>query len=1123
MSAQRVISVAAGAGTGKTYSLTEHFVSLALSGVPVSEILTITFTELAAAEMRERIIHKLDEIGRHAQRREVEFAVIGTIHALCARILRENALVAGLDPGFGVANEDRARLLFEKAFQAADQRFRVERPQQWDALRGSVGVAGNRPSLLRREDQWVVAFQRLYGSVRQLDDWGLGWMEVSEKGNAPLLNLLIAAEKALEELEHAPDKYDQRRSELGAVLERLVQIDPDELRPEIFTLFESIRHAVKGNVIAKLKEPFNAVKDALDQARLFVADRLAARTVPVQLFIEDYLVKEYEGVKRRAGLLDFDDLESKAVALLAEDQGLRERLQRRWTQILVDEFQDTSPIQNRLVELLSDNSGLFVVGDEKQAIYGFRGSDVEVIRRVHESTPEQGRRTLKVNRRSRPEILAFANLLFERMWDTDRNTRNRMERLEPWDEKQWPERCGVRIRLGVSASSDTRRFQEARWVAQSIESLISQAGFWDFERPVEPGSIAVLARTTGGLGPIQRALAERSIPFDLISGDGYFESWEVLDLANLLRCIVDERDEIRLAAVLRSPLVGLSDQGLLELCLHARDTRISLLEALADLRATERLESEVDRRAVEDFARRHAMLRQRSRHLRADALLAQAAELFEAELTALAAVDGRRKAANVRRLTVLATELVSSGIEDPLKLADELVRLRATRSRAVEPTTPDSDQRSSVRLMTVHKAKGLEFDVVFVVDVGRSPKGPSETFKVSRKLGAAFKLVDPRSMSVISDDRWKLVKDALKRESDDEEQRLLYVAMTRAKDLLVLSGTRTKKKQHWLGSLAQELELPDEPGEGAIELNGCRPAVWSVVDLDAEQGAELEDPQREEPLSAVAVELEPVADRAPAPQPRLDVISATGLWTFDRCPRRFELGYMLCMPLDQPRDEEPSLEDAAIETPLVANSISGVAWGQAVHLILERIELDGTGDQRALAQLVLEQLDLEPDTATIDRLAGVAADFLHSPIGMQVGAAQNVLREHSVALRWGSLLIEGKIDLAFDSGDGWVLVDHKTDRPPQGDPRLLAERYRSQLLVYRQALAGALGNPPLECRLNCVGRAAVKVEFEDPAGDLDALVVRLNAAVQSSEFPRSQGEYCAQCRQRRLCLPGSSA
>jgi ATP-dependent helicase/nuclease subunit A len=1063
----RDLCVTAGAGSGKTFTLVGRTLHLLVSGeATVGQILAITFTEKAAAEMKERIAEALEREGLHRERRELEGAAISTIHAFCARLLREHAIHARVDPRFSVLEQVEADGLRRQAFE--------ERTAAWRESRATdLGTLG------------LVRATRLAAEVLDLHD------RVRAAGIDPAT--FVAGEPA--------DGVAERR-ELGEACQALADVADgsplsaktrarvEELLEVSAALFEEegdpwetssrIREIVKGNrVSAAVKPAFRAVHLAAAALHEALAE---TRCQPARVLVAE-LVREleqrYRELKEEAGYVDFADLELRTLALLEERPEIAAALRRRFPHCLMDEMQDVSRVQARLLEAIRPEGGAFSVGDVKQSIYGFRHADADVILEEARRVGEEGRIVLAETFRSRPEVLEVVGRVFAPIWPP--GGRIVLDPLEARGEFVAAEGPCVELLLAEGERADPARRREADLVADRLVALFEHGTIRrtrrDREGPVRWGDVAVLLRATRDVKIVERALLERDVPYRVIGGRGFWEAREIVDLANLLRVVAGPGDdEIALAAVLRSPIVGLDDEALLRLFDGRRP--------LGELPRPEELTGEASDRLAA-FRELVADLRAARGRASLASLVDRALERTGLGERVLLKRNGRQRLGNLRKVRALARDLDAKGLFSLTRFVDLIEERRDLTIREAEAPPGDATE-DAVTILTVHSAKGLEFPVVFVPDLMRGTPGNKPAFLWSPEAGLGVVARDGEGKVDTPTSR-RLRRELTEREAE-EAHRVLYVAMTRAAEHLVLSAgvPGGRRPSGWLATILDGLGLDlgsIPPGESRV---GAPGAEVRVLRSPATEGARihrrrpLADARRDDLVAGrpLAPELRP-EDRAevermlaeaaapPAPPDLSDfLVTVTEVVTWSRSPedwyRRFRRGLR---EADAAAETTPWRTDGggSDEGP---RGDPGV--GRAAHRLLE-LAPAGAGEEVARAHAERYLLDEGVDPARAGELVEGWRGFHESEIGAALARAERVRREAPflVRLPWGGgggTLLRGTLDLLLEvDGEDW-LVDYKTGRADGPDTAF-------QMRLYTLALERVTGRRPARAILWSLPRA----------------------------------------------------
>ncbi len=798
----RLIVVSAGAGAGKTAVLAERFVRLVTErDVDVERILTITYTRKAAAEMQHRIRHALTARGREDAARRLDQASIGTIDAFCSRLLRENPLDTGLPPDLRQLSEYDAARLFHQAFSRVVDRIARDPeypagPLLRDAFgRGAARELGTGLASLRRDIWSVLQTLRAWGLTRaELDGWIRHWTDTPPDLPTRLLPLmrtsLIAPLAASINLATPGTPWHSDASRLQRALEADQPWTPDCLRLRAQGIPQT---PAARDLTERLRDWMGVWRGAE------VADELPSARMALRLLAD--LWDEYATVRREQGAMDFAEVLETAVNLLATCPAVRDRYRRRFAYVMLDEYQDANPLQQRLVSLIMRGDNLFVVGDVQQSIYGFRHAAPELLQQMEDEASHRGSCLVRLadNFRSRPGILVFTHRVFGALWppESSRRPGNRLRPLTAAARFDTPERHPVRL-LSIPSPVDTDRQTAmaeavAGWVRRALDHGVDGT-------PVRCGDIALLFRTTAYVGQFERAFAAAGIPFYNTARRSYYERFEVRDLVLALRLIDTPGDDLTLAAVLRSPL-GDVDLDTLLVCAQARPADGTLWDAVC-----------AQYGSLPGLAPARPLL-EALFHLQttdtgssAAAAIRVLLDTVQYETRLLCRPDGRQRVANVRKLLQMA---LAEPETPPYRFAEAMGDLERIAIR--EGDAPLLEQEADVaRFYTIHASKGLEFPVVILPDIDTPvTRRRAETPVLGAVAQHQFIACSPQGstpgMQALS--IWQRDTDR------DETTRVWYVACTRAIQTLVLPGFERSRNSWWSTFVsALGLELPLHPG-----------------------------------------------------------------------------------------------------------------------------------------------------------------------------------------------------------------------------------------------------------------------------------------------------------------------
>jgi ATP-dependent helicase/nuclease subunit A len=1104
----------AGAGSGKTSVLVERFVRTVLEDdVGVEAILTITFTEKAAAEMRDRIRRRLRELGADAAARATEGAFISTIHGFCARALRTHALAAGIDPLFTVLDAPDAEALADAAFDEALEDLARNAPGGVDL------IAGYSPGMLR---SGIIASHAELRSRGELDP-ALPPLAPLDEDELPATRdeLLEAAAVVARELSAVASPSTRVQQAIQRLDRCIAGLSGSTEAPWPGSLDAFCLPG--GNGAALTTEACAAYGEALSRVRA-AAERVWAQSAHALL---DRLLRTfgagYERRKRQESALDFEDLELLTRELLRSNAELRERYRGRFERIMVDELQDTNAVQLELIELLARDN-LFTVGDAQQSIYAFRHADVELFAQRGASLEQVGARaTLQTNFRSRPEILEVLNAAFEDQLG------EHFRPLAP-GRPDGPAVADPRVELlvadkgadwAIDGVASPWRIAEARILAARVGELIANGA--------SAREIVVLTRATTDLRAYERALEERGIPTYVIGGRGYWSHPQVVDVVCYLRALANPRDEEALYTVLASPMVAASVDALVTVAAAARTSGRDPWWVLREPDGRLDELSGEDAGKLAEFARWFAGERDALARSGIEQLIDRMLALTGYDLAVLAMPGGQRRLANVRKLMRLAREHEAAHGGELRAFLEQIAARAGEFSRAGmhESEAPvEGEALDALRLMTIHRAKGLEFQVVCVADLGRGPRWSADLMRIGRDGRFGLRLAQPGTGKRELALDYRALGDEQALADAREERRLFYVAMTRARERLVLSGAAKLDQWPadgggpiaWIGpAVLGEVAGPIEQGTGVTD-GGVR------FEFVREAGA-LVDPLPRMPAQdgsvtdvAAGSEQPPTTRSGPPPPPPADpappvpALSYSSLGEYRRCAYRFYTERVLGLP---PVDDRLRTGEGQ---PAVAG-LAPTDRGVLVHELLERLDFRRpVRPTHALIEASRERAGLPEVVRDADaqEIAGLIERFGSTELCARLARATQVAREERFSFPLGDVLIVGAMDVFAREPDGGVLVvDYKSDRLEGVDPAELADAaYATQRLVYALAALRA-GATEVEVAHLFLERPDEPVTASYTAArrvELEAQLAALADGVLARRFPVTDEPQRAICR-----------
>jgi ATP-dependent helicase/nuclease subunit A len=1040
--------VEAGAGSGKTAKLVDRVITLVLrDGLPLSQIAAVTFTEKAGAELRDRLRGEFETVwraeeGLSRKRAEqalddLDAAAIGTLHSFAQRILTEHPIEAGLPPLIEVLDEVASSVAFEERW--AEQRSR---------LLDDVSMAD--PMLLAMSAG--VTLEHLRSLAKTFGgDWDLVADRVlggAEPTTAALADVQGLVDKAArlaarrDECLETDDKFISRLVELGAWGKRLGTAVDSGGRLEVLVTAEklSFAHGQRNNWGGRLEDLRGECKALRARARELVNGVLGSTLRVLAHWIGREVVAAADG-RRAEGRLEFHDLLVLARDLLRRDPDVRDALSQRYRRLLLDEFQDTDPIQielavriaggrsasaDRWQDVVVPPGSLFVVGDPKQSIYRFRRADIgmylEAQARIGEAV------SLTTNFRTVGPVLDWVNAVFGKVIQYEDGSQPAYQALD--EDRGGPPSGPAVVVLGAEEHADEPRADPLRErEAADVSAVVQQALDEGWQvcdqrtsqwRPARLGDIAVLVPSRISLPFLEDAFDRGGVAYRAEASSLVYQAGEVRDLLAAARAVADPSDALALVTALRSPLFGCGDDDLWT-WKRARGA-FNILAPVADELATHPVGAAVA------YLRR---LHNRSRWMTPSEVLGTLVadrRMLEVAATGPRARDAWRRLRFVVDQARAWSEVEHGGLRAYLAWAQ---RQSEETSRVAEAVLPETDT-DAVRLMTVHAAKGLEFPIVILSGMSSAPRNNSGV-RVLWPAGRGYEVA--LSKSVQTGD---FAAEAPVDEQMDscERRRLLYVATTRARDHLVVSLHRAAGS----GTLTNAKLLADV---GAATAAGAVAFDGSLREAGVADGARASAPPS---FDTWLAQLESVRSASRVPS----AVTASGL-------EGTEPAVVLKAVSDESAGSAKGARD--VELPPWSKGRYGTAVGRAVHGVLQIVDL-GTGD--GLSDAVAAQCVAEGVVPFTDVVTSLVRSALDSDL-VQRAASRPHWRESYVGTRLADgTMLEGFVDLIYREDDGTlVIVDYKTDAVPEAALTARTAYYAPQLNAYRRTLSGSgVGDRP---------------------------------------------------------------
>lgn len=1053
----RTVCVDAGAGSGKTRVLIERIVYLIeqrLAGL--DDIVAITFTENAAAEMKARL--RAAFRARAPQRdpgqmsfwrdleRRVDSARIATIHSFCSSILRENAIAIGLDPEFEVLADADAALLLTRTVAQAVRDLVEQEDESLLRLAADLNLNDLR-DLLRTFLNRRATLEQL-ASTGVLDDAAAlrkDWARVLRTERNRRL-LALRYHPAVQGLSRRLERFsgqclkpnDGRELRRQAYLDTLGTILTAKDSASIAAAIESAagftaaRSSAKNwpseVVFKQLTKCQNDVKDFLQDYLPRVPDeiieRRAAEQTTALYAVFQHVAAVYARAKSARNGLDFDDLLLRTLDALKADADLRARAARGIRYLFIDEFQDTDHVQLEIAHLLSGESGgpnLFIVGDAKQSIYLFRGAEVGVFAEQRDSSEEVI--PLDRNFRTVPDVLAMINEFFAR-------SRTLAAVQEPYAPMTAHRAACSQPRVEFLIPPETDgwftddyRRAEADMIAARILELCDANNGLLIEQELNSRrarfrDVALLLREMNHAYLYEEALSRAGIPYMVVSGKGFYEQQEVIDVLNLLEVLLDPWNEQALLAFLRSPIIGLSDDDLVR-CRGRRGLAAAFNGVDEPPFASE----------IGTWRRAHTMVcGLRERLIRPlPELLRTILDETGLEAILLSQYLGLQRVANVRKLVDLAGAF--SRLQPPT-LRAFIDYVNSVRDEAVREgqAIMQPEGNGAVALMTVHKAKGLEFPIVVIPGAAqaRNSGASRPAALLHRDLGFVLKTTGEDGERTVPE-MAAAISARHEEEQYAEHARLLYVALTRAREALVISGAPKAGSGSWLSWLDAEFDLLAAADGGLIEGNGWRATVRRA------SAAPLPASRALAPAAAVSIEaVQRMIGPAVASTDTRRTVSISAL--LDALFGKTEFA--------SAKKRTPDRIDPAVR-------------GTLVHRMFEQWKFDGSWEPDFERLVRGAGIAVRERAATVETLKETADRFRVSELAGAMARASVLRREIPFSLRIADALVNGKIDALLGED---TIIDYKTGQMREETNA----RYEFQILLYAAAVRALTGTTP--CR-----------------------------------------------------------
>lgn len=1073
------VLVSAAAGSGKTSVLTQRIVRLILEGADIRSMLVMTFTRAAAAEMRQRITRQLRSHAATDKRiaQQAEFASasdISTFHSFCAKVVRENYNLLGCMPNFRILGEYETLVLKNQALrQLFDERYEAE-DSDFLRLLSRYTSRANEATLAA---QLIRIHNYMMGKHNPFE-WVFRPLEQPQPEHISILaseyeamliahlrkahSLLSDAQAIVAELEQENEPGANSTKPLVEAYHGIVQ-----------TLFSQIEReglASLSQCFANLKFPIikiadqkssDLIKPLLQDAKKEIQLVLDDETVPM---FENQAAQElehtrpdaaalacliqkfhehYASIKTDRNALDYADLEHFALSALRQNGQL---YQQRYRYVFIDEYQDTSQVQEEILSTVCLHNYLFMVGDMKQSIYRFRMADPGIFKQKMQQfrlDEEQDVITMNENFRSHNAVIQTVNFVMDSVMSESLGEINydENEKLLVNIEGGHSEILLLDMQSLLAQQELTTEEAQAYAISQNIQSLISQ-------RKAAPKDIAILMRSRSNLAPILRQTLEAAgIPCS-VNLRGAREVRELDLIVNLLKLIDNTKNDIALLSVMRSFIGSFDENDFAEIRLACLQEDASFYEAVAHYTQTEQ----------NNLAQRLKAFFEQIQHWQLCSLGMALTDFLERLLrtfdfpTYFACLPGGRyKSEAYEAFLELLYELAQTS-DNSLYLLLESLREIGKKQEGYIGSTPKESGQNHVQIMTIHQSKGLEFPVVFLADLNRkfNRRDESDPFLLHETYGILPSYIDEQTFEKKTTIERELCKKKVREENLSEELRMLYVAMTRAKEYLFLTGYSKNLEEDKIKWKTMQYEnaanmfdwiMSANEKEHTIPVNTV--ATISKSDACVTELFDLDTCLIDPPNAPALIEISS-ATRAPAK------VSVSAIKK--RQTEQMGLGSFLTAQTAEDEQQE----------------IKGARLGTLLHTVMEQMVPDGSITAKQAAQSLLErELIDEIEFDAILKSQSMIDFFFETDIARRLQKSPRVLKEQPFNLKVRAheigyegndeMLVQGILDLAFLENGTWVLLDYKTDKVTEETVFERALSYRPQLELYARALQDITG------------------------------------------------------------------
>ncbi len=1190
-------SLTANAGSGKTFVLSKRFLEIALNeNISLRNIAAITFTDKAAGELYKKIADQIEEKINSTDdekllkklenlRRQLVSANISTIHSFCIDILKENPVEAGIDANFIPIEEQASNELIELSIEEVIKKS-LQKKEDKQRLKYLIRIFSSKTvfakelkSLIKNRKNVLTLYDKIYKYPEDqiAETFHLKFLELTEdilfdsSFDKKKVEIISAAKKTndfvLSEKRGNPTAVNINRILSKLSLENDIENSLQlfhELKNEICTGNVTIKKAGYLNnpgsklevEIQLLENFFNELKYFINEKNHFEIELELARYGKELIYFFNKTLELYNSKKKDNGYLDFEDILLISFELLKK-RNIRQALAKKFEYIMIDEYQDTNEVQYQIFLPILDylkRGNLFVVGDEKQSIYMFRDAELEVFfqtkKEIEQSSGSENILSLPESFRMAPNLCVFTNYLFRNLFYNTRIAGNLFNEVDHSDlvcAREDNIEGKVEILLTEKNENSTpvvEKNSEAELIAKRILNLINENGQGQM---LNWSDIAILSRKRKNFSELEKTFVKYNIPFSIVGGKGFYQKQIVYDIFNYFSFLLDTNNNAALIGILRSPFFSISDSEIFEISLENEDNYWQKFRNYSERKIN-------CKTAVKIISENISLIT----NIEIPALLRKI--LKESDILSVIAAqpNGLQELANIEKLIKLTINFSSQGFSTLYDyitfLKDSIEKTEDEAQAAVsEESNLSAGQAGSVKIMTLHQAKGLEFPAVFLFKCDESSKSPGMKSKevfVDKNLGLLSKL--PVNENYFSDYQSAPVIGVANfissKKNIAELKRLFYVGITRAKNYLFISAEEKKSyaKDSFMGLLSEVFDF---------KLNPLSFVLNEKLKLLKKTGNQYSNDEKEIyfniPVIRKIEEFHSITEEKPESEAEKkiiieeikdktenEIISATKISVFKQCPLKYQLTYEYGFSpiLNQYKnwfrnnqantyfefsDKEDSRiidSDAGEKSKEYSPAFSADEKGRIIHLVLQN-ELPIEAVENFVERQLKNEVEFlgQKDESFLDFKKEIVDDlkkFYASDMVKNLKKKNKFKNEFEIYIKENNYFLYGIIDKIIFEDNKIIIFDYKTDNITKSEISERVLTYINQLKFYSYIVSNLFPNFDIfELRLLFVihpGEFISEILSKKEAANFGNEIKELVDKIRNKDFPKNL-DHCRKC------------